>query len=280
MKIFIFGASGLVGNQIFSFFKKKGLTVSGSSTNRGTLFKYFNFFDTNSNKFIENVCKKHDLIINCLIINSSKIDLYDYSEVIKANSLFPQTLSWFVHNNNKKLINISSDAVFQGNDNNYYDEESIPDGNGRYSISKILGETITPSSVNIRSSFVGYNHKINSGLIYNLSLKRNTEIFVNEKYWHGATTLQLAQFIEFLLNNNILFENFFNRTYFNFTPNPPIKLCDLFNKINEIFGLNLKISKTGIKEPSRLLLLDDSFKLIFKNNIEFFDLSLKKIGKI
>jgi dTDP-4-dehydrorhamnose reductase len=276
MKIFIFGATGLVGNYLFSFLKEKGHEVSGSSTRDIDNFSQFNFLESKNNSFIKSVVESFDLIINAVVINSKKVELYDYFDVIRVNSLFPQLLNWFTKSHNKKLINISTDAIFSGNFNDeVITEENLKDGTDKYSISKILSELDSPNSINIRSSFLGYDKNIPSGLIYNLHKLKNGEVNVHDKYWHGCTNDQFSQFIEEVVCHPDKFNNLFKFKNFNFFPNPPLKNYNLFKLINSVFALNLKLISSDNSQPSKVFSSDvDSLEFNVSDNLED---SLKKI---
>lgn len=278
MKIFIFGASGLVGNAVFLSLKNKGYEVHGSSTSDSSIFTKFNYLDALNSNLIEDVVKKNDLIINAAIINSKKINEYNYFDVIKVNSLFPKAINYFADLYGKKLINISSDAVFSGKvDLLKHSNESFPDGSDEYAISKILGEVKGHCSVNVRSSFLGYNKNIKSGLIFNLHMKKGKKVIVNDAYWHGSTTHQFAEFIEILIKNKNIYDSLFNFNNFNFFPNNPVKLYTLFKTVNQIFNLNLKMVKSKAKHPSRIF-VNDVLKILDYPFLNFEE-SLIKLGE-
>jgi len=79
MKILILGSSGLLGNKIYFFLKKKGLNI----IHNGLIKKKLDITNLNNLKIILN--KKPDLIINCAAItNIEKCEKF-FKETSKIN---------------------------------------------------------------------------------------------------------------------------------------------------------------------------------------------------
>lgn len=278
MNVLIFGASGLVGNQLYCYLSNKGYSVKGTSTRRNSEFLYFNVLKKNNNSLIKKLVIESDLIINSIVINAFQINKTNIEDVLKINSVFPDTLNWFVNKYNKRLIQISTNSVYGVNNSEIYSEEMLKKPHDLYSLTKSLGEVNNKNSLNIRSSFIGYNPKIESGLIYRV-FKKNKLINVENKMWHGSSTYQFSQFIEALIFKKTFSNKLFKLNFFNFVPNKPIPLYDLFLMINKIFNFNVKLVLN--KEKKKSLILSNS--LLLKNNsglkILDFESSLNKIWR-
>ena len=91
MRVFITGASGFLGGRIFEYLKRKKIEVIIASRSKkifkGNKFKKINW---NSNKNLEKLCKKVDVVINCAgyDVHKSKIK----SKTFLVNSKRPYQL--------------------------------------------------------------------------------------------------------------------------------------------------------------------------------------------
>lgn len=98
-------------------------------------------------------------IINCAGIVRGRDDV-SAKRMGEVNALAPHMLAAFA----KRLIHVSTDCVFDGTKGSYVEsDEPTPIDN--YGMSKLMGEIETPSSLTVRTSFVGFGQR---GLIRGL----------------------------------------------------------------------------------------------------------------
>lgn len=203
-KILVLGSGGLIGHKIYLHlknnpkFKVYSLSKSTKIDNKTIIHDVSNF------KKLKSLIKKikPNYIINCvgLLIKDSENDKL---KSILLNALLPNKLYSFSKKNKYKLIHISTDCVFSGNNKKPYREIDIPDGISNYSRTKSLGEITEIDALTIRTSVVGPQLK-DGGELFHWFMKQNGEIFgyVNA-YWSGVTSLELAKGVEWSILNNI-----------------------------------------------------------------------------
>ena len=151
---------------------------------------------------------KFDYIINAigLIKQRMQDDSVPHREMAYiVNSDFPAFLNDFSVKTSTPIIQIGTDCVFLGDKGNY-DEMSAFDCNDVYGLSKVDGESRSPSLMTIRSSIIG--HEINSKvslLDWFLSQESNVTAkgYLNH-FWNGVTTLDFARVVNGVIKN----ENF------------------------------------------------------------------------
>jgi dTDP-4-dehydrorhamnose reductase len=136
--------------------------------------------------------------------------------------------------------------VFSGNRGNYT-EKDLHDCVDDYGKSKSLGENL--NNTNIRTSIIGEELFNKKSLIEWVKSNKNSTIngFSNH-FWNGVTCLELAKFIEILINEN----NFWKGTKHIFSPESVSKY-QLVNLINDVYNLDIKINKIEHNYCNRLL---------------------------
>lgn len=268
IKIIIFGATGMLGRAIYKYLSKKNSNVYGTSRKLKSKFIYLNA----QNK-IEKLKKifikiKPEYVINCIgaLKDANKVSLKD------INSDFPKTVARISKTHRFKIISISTDAVF-GNLQEKVTEDSIPIPDNKYGKSKIEGEQKL-NTLSIRTSIIGFDPNEHKGILEFLikNKKTNNIGFLNQN-WSGATTLQLAKFIEDLIYNK-RFRSILKKT--NVIHFSPIKTnkYDIVRAFANI--LKLKKPKKGLGiEINRIL----ESKYISKNELKQYGNSLTKALK-
>ncbi len=126
MKVFIFGANGMLGRYLVQYLSSD-FEVIPITRKEIDLQKNFSLIVEKYN------FKSDDVIINAAGIIKQRE--YSPEELIRVNSLFPHFLSTLSCN----VIHITTDCVFSGNDG-FYTEDSLHDCLDDYGKSKSLGE--------------------------------------------------------------------------------------------------------------------------------------------
>ena len=221
MKIFIFGASGMLGRYLnvylSSYFEVIPITRNEVDLN--------NDFSLISEKY---TFDSSDVIINAAGIIKQRN--YSSEELIKVNSLFPHFLSTLGCN----VIHITTDCVFSGSGGDY-DEDALHDCTDDYGKSKSLGENLNLTI--IRTSIIGeevYNKK---SLLEWVKSNKNVSIngYLNH-FWNGLTCLELSKHIERIIKDASYWKGI--RHYF--SPDTVSKY-QLISYIDEIYNLNNEV---------------------------------------
>ena len=224
MKIFIFGANGMLGSYISKYIDSVQITRK----------------DIDASKILQmrkrlNVINpvRGDVIINCIgITNKQRKSKRSFFIV---NSLFPKLLADYCEDRGVNMIHISTDCVFSGKDGGY-DEYSIPDELSVYGLSKSSGEPDNCSV--IRTSIIGENRNSDLDLLEWVRKHKGKEIngWVNH-FWNGVTCLQFAKICKELIDNKDF--HFKLRHYFSET----VSKAELIEMINDIYELGIKVNK-------------------------------------
>ena len=176
MKILILGSSGLLGNKIYFFLKKKGLNI----IHNGLKKRKLDITNLNNLKIILN--KKPDLIINCAAItNIEKCEKF-FKETSKINIELGDNIFFL-----KKKLNLKFSVIFFSTDQVYESKKYSKENSkfttyNNYSYQKLRAEKIYTknNSIIFRTNFFGKgvgSRKSFSDWLYN-SFKSNKKFFL------------------------------------------------------------------------------------------------------
>ena len=208
-KILILGSTGMLGHQLYNFFKKKKYPVRGLCRNKKKILnKYikqnkFISLDLNKLNELEKIIRKYkpNFVINCAGIIKQKTNKYNKDKIYFINSYLPNYLSILAKKNNFKFIHISTDCVFDGNKGNYT-ETDIPNSIDAYGFSKSLGEVSSFNCLTLRTSIIGHEIYEQNGLL-EWFLKQKKIWGYKNAFFSGVTTLELSKIIEKVLKLNL-----------------------------------------------------------------------------
>jgi len=237
-KILVLGANGMLGSMVYFYFKNyTNFNVSGTYNKNKIHSKLKKF---NAVSFIEGkknhlkIVKNYDYIINC--IGLIKPDTINNTEkAILINSLFPHYLAKKV-SRDTKIIQINTDCVYSGIQNQSYNENSLHDALDVYGKTKSLGEVLEKNVINIRTSIIGPEptkfHKSLFEWFKNEKGKING--FVNHT-WNGVSTYSFSRIVEFIIK-----KNFFHINQFNISFVKRVNKFTLLEKLNKSLLNNTK----------------------------------------
>jgi len=261
----IYGGRTMAGHIIADYFLNIGnykiITLEESSIFNGGLLS------TSKDFLINNV----DIVINCIRClveeseeNIEKAEMYNYQ--------FPKYIEKYYRDTKTKIIHLSTDCIFSGNEGNY-NEQAKPNGISIYSKTKALGEINNNKDVTIRTSYIGPNiGESEEELFHWFMVQKNKTISgYSNAYWNGVTTLELAKSLHKIIEKNIT-------GLYHLVPNGKLSKYELLALIKEIWkkkDIILKIDSSI--EYNRTLL--DTRKLVKVSNFnkmlkELFDYML------
>jgi dTDP-4-dehydrorhamnose reductase len=233
-KVLVLGSTGLIGHQVYNcLIKNKEYVVFNFSYRKKLTPDSYLIDASNLALFEDQITKiKPNFIVNCIgiLINES---IKNPANAIFLNAYLPHKLRNIADKINAKLIHMSTDCVFSGNQNNSYTENDSKDGQGIYSLSKNLGEVLNDRHLTLRTSVVGPELKENGEELFNWFMSQSGKVFgFNHAIWSGVTTLELAKAVNWSIKNNIT-------GIYHVTNNIPISKSDLL-------GLFIKHTKKDI----------------------------------
>lgn len=143
-----------------------------------------------------------DVIINCIgLLNKTAEDNPD--QAILVNSYMPHFLESQTRNTNIKVIHISTDCVFSGEEGGYT-EKSFKNGRGFYAQSKALGELENSKDLTFRTSIIGPELNTNGiGLFHWFANQSGAINGYTNAYWTGITTIELLNAIKTAISEDI-----------------------------------------------------------------------------
>lgn len=206
MKVIVLGANGMIGHRLTYDMASFGHDVwAGSRKQNRNLEKLkslstFNIFYeekmTDMSALSNHLREiKPDVIINALgIVKQNPLSL-NADVVYQVNSIFPQQLGLLCQDFGIRLIQLSTDCIFDGKKGNYT-EADIPDPEDHYGKSKYLGEVRDLDNVlTIRSSTVGHELNSKKGLLeWFLNSTGNVKGFQGALY-SGFTTKEFSKIL-------------------------------------------------------------------------------------
>lgn len=232
--IWIIGDKGMLGRELKHFLKQKKISYYASDKEIDiTSFKKLQ-------KFIQN--KKIKYIINCSGYTNVEQAETDIEKTFMINYIGILNLSIIAKKLNAIFISISTDYVFDGKSNVPYRENEKTNPLSIYGKSKLDGENLIQFLYNkyfvIRTSWL-YG-KFGKNFVYTILnlIKEKKEIkVVKDQIGTPTYTLNLCEFIYFLISNNI-------KQYgiYHFSNEGEISWYDFANKIYEI-SMRKKIIK-------------------------------------
>ncbi len=135
MKILILGSSGMLGTAIENICKENGIKYISLT--------HSDIEATNSIE-LENAIKKHNptVIINCIAIVGINPCEEDKIQAYKVNTLIPYELAKIADTNDITLVHISTHAVFDGNNDDFYTEDDIAEPLNIYGATKLEADIL------------------------------------------------------------------------------------------------------------------------------------------
>ncbi len=232
-----------------------GLTLK-SITKKNPSFFYTDkqSLDITKKDKLESFIKKFKIscIINCAAYTDVDQAEIEKQEAYKVNCDAVKNLSDISKNYNLKLIHISTDYVYNGEDNSPLSEETLTDPLNYYGKSKREGEehilNSDSESIIIRTSWLysRFGKNFVKNIIKNSKIKSSLDI-VGDQFGCPTNALDLASAIITIIDKNIKFDysskiyNYSNlgyTTWFNFAK-------FIINEISHRFDLKLNKIETG-----------------------------------
>ncbi|MGG5253237.1 dTDP-4-dehydrorhamnose reductase family protein [Neobacillus sp. SM06] len=196
MRLLILGGSGMAGHMILNYFRKKKeievLFTSRNSQEKDAIFLDAVQFDE-VRRLIEKL--RPDVIVNCIgLLNEQAAR--QLTDAICLNSLLPHLLTELADKYGGKVMQISTDCVFEGTKGGYT-ETDLPDGVSVYAKTKSLGEVTSGRHLTIRTSIIGPEKKQTGIGLFHWFMQQSGKINGYQNVlWNGVTTLELAKVID------------------------------------------------------------------------------------
>ena len=258
-RVLILGSTGMLGHVIYNVLQNQSNIELFDMSFRTKLTKKSIICDVSKVDTLEKQIKKINpvVIVNCVgvLLKNSKINP---ANTIFINSYLPHKLRDIAVKINARVIQISTDCVFNGN-RGHNSENTLPNASDIYGRSKSLGELNNSFDLTIRTSIIGPELKHNGeGLLHWLFNQSGNIYGYKNVFWSGVTTLELSKAILFSINNE-------TSGLWNLTNGTEISKYDLIEKVINIFQLN-KINLKQDNEKTSNKTLISNREIEFKVN--------------
>jgi len=241
MKVTVIGAKGMAGHVVVRYLQQQGHDVTGVTRDQ------LNIEDSKSvSDFFDQLST--DFLINCVgLLVQPCIVRPDLAAMV--NSWFPHYSEYRLQNTATRLVHLSTDCVFNGQDGPYVETAPLTETN-TYGRSKSLGEVNNNKDLTMRMSIIGPELKMGTGLLNWVTTNPAQQLpGWDNAWWNGITTLQLAKSIDQWINNPSV-----TGIYHVVNNQVSINKYDLLCKINQVYQLNKTIVRTqGPKTLNKIL---------------------------
>lgn len=205
MIILVLGVTGMLGNAMFRVFAQDSAhTVYGTARQESALAHFPELAgniltgvdvtdDASLAVAFEKV--KPDMVINCVGVVKQLASAEEPLEAIPINSLLPHRLAKLCKDYDARLVHVSTDCVFSGEQGNYR-ESDFADADDLYGRSKFLGEVDYPHAITLRTSIIGRELTGARSLVgWFLSQKGPIKGFT-KAIFSGLPTVELARIVK------------------------------------------------------------------------------------
>lgn len=268
MRVLILGAAGMLGHKLIQILSPKH-EITGTVRKSVDYYKVFDFFknehligsvDINEFDTVKQILKQYQpqFVINCIGIIKQLEAANDHITAISVNALLPHKLACACSEIGARLIHISTDCVFSGNES-MYKESDFPNATDLYGRSKILGEVSDNNCLTLRTSIIGRELLSNNGLIEWFLRSDQTEVSGYRKaIYSGLTTIEFARVIDLIITSSKKLTGIYH------VSSDPISKYDLLMLVRNAFNIDKKIV------PADLPVIDRSLdNTRFRNEMDY-----------
>ena len=176
------------------------------------------------------------VIVNCIGITKRKSEASDVAKMFMINARFPHHLARWAAGNGARVIQFSTDCVFDGADGNY-SERSVVTAPDLYGQTKYFGELDYDHCLTIRTSMIGREITGHTELLEWFLAQRGKCItgYRNARY-SGLTTLAMARLLPRIVREHPQLCGKYQ------IAGPTITKYDLLCQLREAFGLEVKVA--------------------------------------
>ena len=274
MKIVITGARGQLGTELINQLQNND-KYEIIPTDRDEL----NIIDINNvNDFLLN--HKPDIVINCAAHTAVDLCETDVENAYKINAVGPRNLAIVCEKIGAKLVQVSTDYVFDGNGTRPYREDDKTCPNSIYGTSKLKGENFVREFCSkyfiVRTAWL-YGEGNNFVRTMLKLAETNKELnVVNDQFGSPTSTVDLAKAIIDLMTTE-------HYGVYHGTCEGQCSWYDLAKKIFEIKNIDIKVNPVTSEEfkrpaprPAYSVLDNFMLKLVGLNSFRNWEESLKE----
>ncbi len=276
MRILVTGKNGQLGKSIHKL-------VANTEQTDDFVFVGREELDLNSESNISHYFdsgNKFDIIINCAAYTAVDKAEEEQDQANQVNHLAVKQLVQIAKNQQAKLIHISTDYVFDGENNKPYTETDATNPINIYGKTKLAGEKVLKKimptdAIIIRTSWV-YSEYGNNFVktMLRLGKQRNELTVVNDQIGSPTYATDLANAILKILNNEDFKTKGQSTEIYHYSNEGEISWCEFAKEIFKIAKIDCKVNPiateqypTPAKRPKNTLMNKDKIAKTFSVNI-------------
>ena len=204
-RVLVLGASGMIGNTIFRVLAMDrsldvmGTVRTGDATARlpaAVRNRLVSGIEATQFETIERALAEHhpDVVVNAIGIVKQLAAAADPLVIIPLNALLPHLLARACDAVGARLINLSTDCVFDGR-GTMYRESDFASADDLYGRSKYLGEVDYPNAITLRTSTIGHELGNHHGLLEWFLAQSGSVRGFRKAIYSGLSTREFARVI-------------------------------------------------------------------------------------
>lgn len=246
MRVLVVGATGMLGHAVFSYLSRTadieawgtlrdaaGLTHFPVSSH-SRMLPQVDVLDPRSLDRVFDVVRP-DAVINCVGVIKQLANSLDPLVVVPINAMLPHQLSRRCLQGNARLVQISTDCVFDGTRGGYRESDKA-DTAELYGQSKYIGEVRdAPHAITIRSSIIGHELASRNGLLEWFLSQTGTARGYTRAIFSGLTTVEMSHVIADVVLPRPDLHGLYHVSA------APISKCDLLRLVAAEYGKNITI---------------------------------------
>jgi len=244
-KVLVLGCKGMAGHVIKTHLESLGTYeiwgLARDATHQNNIIN----LDISNTKELEHALNNEsfDVVINCIgLLNNTAENNPELA--IWFNGYLPHLLALLGKKYSFKLIHISTDCVFSG-DEGGYEEDSFKNGVGFYAQSKALGEVVNSKDLTLRTSIIGPEINPNGIGLFHWFMNQSEDISgYTDSIWSGVTTIELARVIDLSIRKDLI-------GLHHITNNKSINKYELIKLFKKYSGKDINISAVGGKKSDK-----------------------------
>jgi dTDP-4-dehydrorhamnose reductase len=241
MNITVVGAHGMAGHVIVRYLQQQGHQVTAVTRDQ------LNIEHTQSvSDFFDDL--DADFLINCVgLLVQPCATRPDLAAIV--NAWFPHYAEYRLQNTHTRLIHLSTDCVFNGQAGPYTEQSPHTETNA-YGRSKSFGEVSNNKDLTMRTSIIGPELKMGSGLLNWVTSNPASELpGWDNAWWNGITTFQMAKCIDRWIQNPTV-----TGVYHVVNNQVSINKYELLCLINQVYNLGKTVIRAqGPKTVNKIL---------------------------
>jgi dTDP-4-dehydrorhamnose reductase len=256
MRILVLGGDGMMGHQVFRYLDARH-EVRVTLRRNLAAYKLFRLFDESNafsgvdvrslDRLTEVMAEfRPEAVINAVGVVKQRPAAKELLPSLEINAVLPHRLSVLCKAAGARLVQVSTDCVFNGRKGNYLESDSS-DAEDIYGRTKFLGELHDLHCLTLRTSIIGRELSRKESLVEWFLAQKGTVQGFTKAIYTGFSTLEMSRIIEMMLVEHPQASGVYH------VSSDPINKYDLLSLIKREMNLDTVIIPTDDHQCDRSL---------------------------